>query len=391
MDFTEKIVPVIFCDTFLVIERGLLDMALFVIYILLIAVCIIKRRSKLCFSVLLIYLWILCGWSSGNADWTIYLNRYENYLDQSGMTEPLFTMMIKLGHSVGADYRHFLIVISAMCLLLIGFTFRKLSDNPGLPLALYSIFCFPMDVTQIRFFVATALVCFSYVYLYSYIETHEKKDLIRWIICIILAACNHASVLVLLLILVPIYCKRRTTIFTALGINVFVIGFSSATDLFYNLVSSVLSDRKAGIILRVTSRYTMNNIQYVWFKLAISVLGFVLIYFILYNRKFGNGNCLVKNSKEFQLDLNIIMLVTFGLVTITTDFYRLYQPILLSNYIFYSNNLVATKRGHESKSNIIIIVIALIIAIISIYYLAGRGANYQNVMLPLFNNNQLLQ
>lgn len=278
-----------------------------------------------------------------------------------------------------------------MCLLLIVFTFRKLSDNPGLPLALYSIFCFPMDVTQIRFFVATALVCFSYVYLYSYIETHEKKDLIRWIICIILAACNHASVLVLLLILVPIYCKRRTTIFTALGINVFVIGFSSATDLFYNLVSSVLSDRKAGIILRVTSRYTMNNIQYVWFKLAISVLGFVLIYFILYNRKFGNGNCLVKNSKEFQLDLNIIMLVTFGLVTITTDFYRLYQPILLSNYIFYSNNLVATKRGHESKSNIIIIVIALIIAIISIYYLAGRGANYQNVMLPLFNNNQLLQ
>ena len=91
------------------------------------------------------------------------------------------------------------------------------------------------------------------------------------------------------------------------------------------------------------------------------------------------------------MDLNIIMLVTFGLVTITTDFYRLYQPILLSNYIFYSNNLVATKRGHESKSNIIIIIIALIIAIISIYYLAGRGANYQNVMLPLFNNNQLLQ
>ena len=43
------------------------------------------------------------------------------------------------------------------------------------------------------------------------------------------------------------------------------------------------------------------------------------------------------------------------------------------------------------KLNKKILIPICIIAIISIYYLAGRGANYQNVMLPLFNNNQLLQ
>lgn len=145
-------------------------MALLTVTIILTITCLWYRKSKFACLVLVAWLWILYGWSSGTADFSIYQNRYDLYLSRMSYTEPLYTLIVRIFHFLGADFRTYLIVTSLFCFILMYKTANDFSPNKGLVFGLYAIFPFVMDVTIMRYFFAGAIIIYGFRFLIMYQE-----------------------------------------------------------------------------------------------------------------------------------------------------------------------------------------------------------------------------
>lgn len=372
-------------------------MILLVLYIVLIFINLNYRKSKLCFLSLLLYMWLLFGWSYGNADWNIYTNRYNNFEELSSRTEWLFTTLVRGGHFLGMEYRGFLIVISGVCLLLLAKTMFDLSSEPGLVLSLYAIFCFPMDITQVRFFIAFSVVCFGFRYLFKYKEKKQKKLLIKWIITVVVACNIHLLTILTLVLLIPVFFKRKVTIIVTVAVNIIFILAGSLNSKVFNLIALFLGEGKASLVMNQASKYNASTVSYVWFKTIFIFVGFLAVYFCImyffkkYDKKYGIAlkadKKILDSQLAFTMDCNIIILVIMGLITVTTDFYRVQQIIVFMNYLIYSNYLQPHEKGKWKKNNLIIIVPAVLFAFGALYNLLLNSGNLKTVFLPMFYNN----
>lgn len=367
-------------------------MFLIIIYLILIVLNLYLRKSRVCFFSLLVCLWILFGWSSGNADWNVYINRYNNFNQMSSMTEALFTQLIKIGHTLNMDYRMFLISISGLCLILISKAILELSPEPGLVLALYAIFCFPMDVTQVRFFVAFSILCYGIKYLFKYNKDKKILSLIKWIILLVIAMNIHMSVCILLILLVPVYFGRKTIFIITILFNLLFILFNSLKANIFHFISLIMGQEKASIVMAAASKYDFEKIQFVWFKTIFIFIGFLIIYLYI-KYKLSKSKLKIDSNQllnlEFVFKCNIISLILLGLITVTTDFYRIQQIIVMMNYLVYSQYLSDKVRGKIKIRNIVIIGIAVLFAIGALYNLVLRSSNYNTVFIPLFYYNVL--
>lgn len=370
-------------------------MFLLILSIALVFINLIFRKSKICFSALLLDLWVLFGWSYGNADWIIYTNRYNNYIALSSRTEWLFTMLVKGGHILGLDYRGFLIIISAICLLLMAKTIWDYASEPGLPLALYAIFCFAIDVTQVRFFIAFAVACFALRFLFKFNEEKEKKQLIFFIATILVATSIHMATILMLVLLIPVFFSRKITIAITVGANVVFLLASSLSSKIFALIGMFLGETKAEFVMDQASKYDRGTVLYVWFKTLFIFAGFFAIYmcakyFMQKYSEFAEDKKPYNKQLEFAMDCNIIILVVLGLITVTTDFYRIQQIIVFMNYLVYSNFLRSTTLGKVRLSNLVIVSVAVAFAFGALYNLVLSNPNYEVVFKPLFYNNVLL-
>lgn len=368
------------------------------IFICLIILNLIFRNSRISFISLALYLWLLFGWSFGTADWEIYTNRYENYITMSSRTEFLFTGLMKFGHTFHMDFRQFLIIISLVCLFLICFTIWRLSSAPGMALALYSIFSFPMDVTQIRFFIAFSVVIFGLNFYMDYINRKNIKSLVLWIGTVLVAMNIHMLAILSLLFLLPLFFNRKIIIAVAGGVTVIMLGLSTLSSRVMSVISSFLGEEKAELVMSQSEKYSKSTVYFVWFKIVFIFAGFLALYFLIkYFMKSGKFNYRLSNREGYEkaldtvLDCNIIILVVLGLVTVTTDFYRIQQIVVLMNYIVISNYMVRVRYGKISLINIAVICISVFFAFMSLYYLVISSANIDTVFWPLFEKNVIFR
>ena len=368
------------------------------VYIVLIVLNLIKRRSKILFLGLLAFLWILVGWSEGTADWHIYVMRFEEYESVSARTEMVFTFLMRFGHWLNFDYRMMYVFLTAVCFLLIGKTIIDYSKDPGFVLALYAIFSFPIDATQIRFFIAFSIVFFAFRYILNYLKNKQKRYIIMWLIAFLIAVNVHMSVIVFLVILIPVFFGRKVTIIFTLAANALMIFFSSLKTRVFEMIVSFLGNEKAEIVQNQSSQYGMRTIMFVWMKILTIFLGFVMFYiYIKYfsKRLRSNGvnreptGSILTINYEKCLDLNIAVLSIIGLIMVTADFYRIQQIIIMLNYMVYASYLSTTKTMKLNINNLIIIVLSVVFAFIALYNLVLSSTNYYSVFVPLFENNQL--
>ncbi|WP_137655508.1 EpsG family protein [Bifidobacterium moukalabense] len=364
-----------------------------ILYITLLLCCLCFQKSKVVYLLSISFLWILFGWSYGNADWYVYVNRFNEYKFRLNDTEPLFTALVALSHYLKLDYRGFLICISALCLLLISISIFRITNRPNLVLGLYAIYNFPMDVVQIRFTIASAIVIFGFQFLYKYIHTKENKNLIYWILFILVSASVHLSTIIMLLTVFPFILDRKKISLFMIIFNIVTISVSATIFLARDVLSFFLTNVKATTVLEVGRAYSATKIQYVWMKTILLFLGFFIIY--IYCRSSKKMQCtLDRVYLDAQLNINIIMLVTIGLIAITTDFYRLYQIVTFTNYIYIANqidtNTQKLKKGYIHKSTPIITLLMISCSCLATYLLSVRGSNFYSVIIPLFFKNTLL-
>ena len=370
-------------------------MFLLFVYIVLIFWGLVKPKSRISFGILAGYLWFLFGWSYGNADWMIYVNRYNNYESLSSHTEWLFTFCQKVGHLIHLDYRMYLILVSGICLCLIYKTILDLSQRPAMVLALYAVFCFPIDVTQVRFFMAFAIAVFGFRYMFAYIQSRQRKDLVKWCLCVFFASGIHMAIVVVLLYLIPILWGNRIAAIVMLVTNILLITLSTFQARIFALIGYFLGSEKESLVMSKATQYNLNTIKFVWFKTLFIFVGFLVCYWLItylwsvkkIDTSYQNKGVLA----DVILGVNFITMIVIGLITVTTDFYRVQQVTVFLNYIFYSCSMYPAPKSRmaTNKLNFVLTSIMLLFAVGALYNLVLRTTNYETVFIPLFYNNVL--
>lgn len=354
----------------------------------LVTLSIVSKRSRFVFLNLLIFMWVLFGLNSWNADYFGYQqtynsiginNAFESYFQEF---EIGYKFVCRVAYKFGFDYNLFLATFSIIGLLLITSTIFKYTKRRSYVLGLYFLYPFMMDIVQIRNFMAMAIILFAFRYLIS----NRKVDKIKYIFFVLIASTfQTVGIFYLILVLAPI--KNRATLVKVVGgITIGIIG-----------VISLLNN---GISIPIIS-----TISYLYLKTSIATrLGYLVYFFISFNlvrfaRK-KNLEILLKNDDinseidieselefgEIVYNINIILFCIYPLLFLSVDFIRLYRNLLIINYIFYSRIITI---GFDKKVNMIVFKIAVLLFVGLSGWLFYYHMSAEGVLIPIMERNIL--
>lgn len=376
-------------------------MVLFIIYIFIVILNFAFKRNKLITFFDFLYMWILMGWSYGNADYNTYTLRYL-YPNLYNTLEWLYTCLQNLGKAIGLDYAGFLIVMSAIFLFIRFWVICKMSSRPNMVIGLYLLFPFIMDITQIRMFYAVSLVLLGSYFLLK----GTKRGYTLFILFVILATLIHASC-ALYFILLPAYMVGDDKLKTyakrviCLIIGIFIL---LGSGLLYKIISVAASVFGFGVKFRETviaasMAYSFNNkIVYMIEIVLFFVLANELLKRLLKNGKSGVSKAGSKTMSassvtKWSYKVNYALLVILPLAWFSGDIYRIQHGFFTMIYIALSNTEFAEtgSRGRIKQSKLIIMILtAIMIGSFILLFLIGVKSLADNVFWPTFKNNRLL-
>lgn len=370
--------------------------------LILVSLSFTYKKNKLLLFVVLFFMFIMFAFSYGNADWNIYNNRFDNYLELSGETEPLFTLTMKTLHLIGFSYRSFLILLSLASLFVIYFITTRLTKFSNLVLALYFIYPFCFDVTMIRFTYASIFVYLAFYFLLS----KPKRRVLLFSLFILLASLIHfACLLFLLFSLLEIIPKHKRKAALILMFFVFLVLF-----VFVGLNLSFLTSISfLNIGQKIQNTLTFAGLNYDNSRIIKNIFKFLIVYclqiFLLYyikrtvNKSSTSSRLLISRQLEqidriFQIVKASILILPFMIVD--TDFFRIQIPLLLLTYIALANYFDV--RAIKYRTNLLLItdrsfiscLLGLSVSFSSLYLWVLSGPNYTSVFKAFFENNTVL-
>lgn len=366
----------------------------YIISLVLLLWSFLKRNSKFIFFILIIFMFIMFGWSFGTADWEIHYNKYINYSNLVAKVEPLFYLITKFFNLVGLNFRQFLIIISFIILILYSYIINKKCKNRNFVLALYFIFPFIMEVTQIRFAMSAVVAVVGIMKLCK--ENCTKKDYIRYGIFILIAGMIHYAALFCFIFILAKKVEINKLIVISVCIIIIISLFIFVVDKIDSITGNSTLINKINFILKLNKDKMWQTVVKVSFRMIIFFVGFVIINRIVMKRIKQRK----ENYKELQfcnlvLKFNIIALILIPITFYTPDIYRIQQLLSIINYMSYglyfesnSNNLI---NNAKIKSNeLAFSILCILNAIINLYFLVLSNNNINTVFNAFFRNNILI-
>ena len=348
-----------------------------------------KKNSRPVFAINLLFMWSVATFCYGIADEGIYISRYTNPDMWIGTTEFGFKTLINLCHFFNVDYVGFKGVVFAICLLCIGSTVFRFSKYPNIILMLYFLCPFPLNVAQIRNFIANSIMIYYFRYIMQ--ETKSKHVLwkfdsndLKFILGIIIAATMHTAALLWLVLLFARKFDTKKNYWIMVIMNLlfmFVITPSS--------LSKIVSLFGAGN--RINAYFTLEYAQSEWknYGPVISVVfaSLFAIFMVKYKtRKTSNNNELIICEK-----INVSSLGLVGMmIRYTSEIRRVQEGICIINYILVTNSISEKdfKINKVSKKNLsvlsgILLFVLIYTILILIMYLK------ESIWIPFWCNNSL--
>lgn len=359
----------------------------YLITLALILLGLIYEKSKLVRFFQLLNIWILLGWSSGNADYNNYLTRYTYYnsLALTSRTEFLFAQMFKISNKLGLTYPQFLIIVSLIYVLILGFVVSLFSSNPNFVLALYMIYPACMEATQIRFTIASGIVLLGFLLL---LNENIKLGEFYYVLCVICAALIHIGML-FFLVMLPIrrLDKKKSMYYSAIIIAGVVVFRMGAIRIILSLFPGMMNK------LTFMHLYETRTMVY-WFFIQL-VLWITFILLLRYFGNFtGNGNQVL--SVEKAMKIAIISAIALPVTFIFRDIYRVQQTLSILYFCALTNVYdegVIEARSQKiiatSNNRIFLMTLCLVVTFICLFVVVLASSNFENVFLPYFENNTL--
>lgn len=359
-----------------------------ILSIVILSICLLKKKSKVVFFLAGIWLWILTAFSSGLADESIYVDRYNDYNTFYGLTEPGFTLIMKLFNAMGFHFETYKMIVFAVELVLILSTIERLSDNKNFVIAMYIIFPLCMDATQMRFTLGLSITIFGSRFLFNDEATkHKVPGDIKYAICVIVASMFHFVNILFFLLLIAKHISKKKVIGWTLGITLAFSVILNANLLIKigNLIGVGLKIKNA---IRNSANLQSNLELTTLLRMVVFFLLFLLLYYI--SGKLEDKRKTNKIDSKTILNMNIIIMCVISLLQFSVDFYRCQVGISILNYIYFSNTLADENMGKIKLKNVIITSVSLVMVITNLYYLVLNNRNINTVFWPFFSNNSLM-
>lgn len=353
---------------------------------ILLLLCIVKPKSKPIFVALLGLMWITMTFITGNVDESVYLSRYNNASEWTLNTELLFQLLNTICNKVGLSFVQYKGVLALIILTLIGATIWKLSKFPNIVLIFYFICPFPLNVSQLRFALASAIFIWSYRYLVD--EENRTIKLcgkncslnnIKYILCIVLASLVHSVAIIWLMLYVVKKLNLKQTIVVTILANIFIYFFFKPSSINWLLI-------KLGAYSRMSAYFSVayQNSEYRHYGLTTITLIFIVGIFI--------ACCLLcdksieTNQIKMLLKFNIFSLCMLAFILrFTSEMYRPQEGLMVLNYIIltnqYKNRKILISKGQKNE---VMFKILLFLAVVVAFILKIVLFNYDTVLKPMF-------
>lgn len=365
------------------------------LFISLILFSFIFRQSKALSVILLLFMWVMFGWSYGNADYLAYYDAYYG-VNNGGLSVGL-QFVFSLFSRAGLSYRFFLISFSFLLLLFLFFSIRRLTNNTAFTLGLYLFFPFCLDVVQIKNFTVVVLLTLGISSLFS-MEKKGRKGTINkrilpiafFCLCIITATLMHYSAVFYLSLLVPyLLSKRKTTYITLL---LFILLVVTKNLPFFELFASrfLPNDWVSSRLLQGTNVDIVTLIVRfirVFMVAGIAVFNSSILHRSINNRKLGDDSSYRQMFISFVEKANIFLIICFPLMLYSQEMYRIQQNFMIINFIVTS--YVLESKYKISLADRLFSFESTIFASVFLFYYVILRYNTMTVFVPFFENNLL--
>lgn len=219
-------------------------------------------RSRPMGAALILWLWILFGWSYGNADYFNYQTHFHRANHLTGF-EAAYTLVEQTFRNLGLTYQQFLIVVAFLFVMAVAYVCIRNTRNWYFVLALFLVYPFMMDVVQVRNSMALIFVYLGLSYLFSH---RNKRGALIYTVLIAIAVMFHSGSLIFLAALLPVFMKPKTLRITT---AVLIISMLIASPLLKGILLAAaallhvqnrlmvyLAVSNGGIMAALTSRKT---------------------------------------------------------------------------------------------------------------------------------------
>lgn len=299
------------------------------IFLLLIVLGFVSRKSKLVFWLILIYICILFGWNYDNPDFGGYQLQYEN--DEFGRVfffsgEIGFDIMCMIGNHFHLSFQQFRILIAFIFYPLFFHIIKTHTKNVSLVASLYFSCFFILDVTQIRNFISFVIVLFAFS---KYIKPEFRfRNAVLYSLFVILATTIHfTSFFFLLFLLVYRKVNWKLIIFLVAGAAVIRTGIYT---FLYDNFGKLLTYNEGGMSL-------LSSISF-------SVVQVANCFFIKYmcNRHMKNNG-----YKDIIIAINIILLGILPFYWDGAIYTRLFRFTAIINILFLADGVFDSKSNRD--------------------------------------------
>jgi hypothetical protein len=354
------------------------------------------KRSKPIFIVSAILMWTIIAFTYGNADEGIYISRYENPYRWLGSSEWLFSAMINICRAFKLNFVQYKAVLALIYMLLTSTTIWKLSKYPNVVLTLFFICPFIMNVSQLRFGMASAILIFSYRYLLhdeSPRIGNSKRNItendVKFVICVIVASLMHSSAIYWLLLLVPKKTTVKTTTIWMLLINAFVLFIFNPSSVGWLLSKLGAQSR---MLAYFSSEYRASEYRHIGASLLTTLLigGIVFLLCLLVKRKRKCFQCTDDVYELLKFNIMLWTVISF-IIRYTSEMYRPQEALMLMSYIVLTNSINKSEflKLKTNLSSFELEIGVFSISAIGFYTKIIMYQNYLTLWMPIFHNSYL--
>ena len=355
-------------------------------------IAFIKKNSKVITFVLLATMFIIATFSSETADFTIYEGRYYHYdvaflYDQ---TEPLYTLIIKMARFLNLPYRLFLGIEYAIIIISFSCFVKKFSNNYNWILVLYLIWPFCRDVVVLRTTLGAAFVYIGF----NFLLKDGKKNLLKYIICVLIAGLIHYSMFFFLIMAAIEIIKSRENVTENRLLVIFFVIFVIELVVFKVFPQLPFTGRMMNKINYVLSRQTdVTNL--VSAPGTVRTVFMFAIYYLLHiqvHQKVKARNEIDKvklSEKIFYVNLYVLLIIP--LLSYVPDLWRLQQILALLCYVEFSFYFSNSKNRKTTKNELIFFIECIIYALTYLFIIVLKTDQLDTVFRALFENNILFR
>lgn len=340
------------------------------------------------------FMWIAMSFNDIISDRAQYARMYADPTNPQYHEEWGYVQLEKLGNQLHISFQSFFAILLAIAILLVLRTVLLYAKNPGWVLALYFVFPLIIDGAQVRSFLAMSLIITG-------IPLLTKKNLpstLLFIVCVSLASLLHYSAMFFFLLLITLVLNK---------VLMFVVCGISGAALYFNIQPLMVKAKEwfPFLAFKINRYLKEENFTpsdemkgyaiYIGLIILFSLIAYLLFVLAKRNQPIteldsrASRNMTVQNFDLIFSDLviksNFLLFILLPLLTLSVSYDRIIRPLLLINYMLWTNSL-STKKYWWIKIPFAILMIGFVFYYCW-FYIGNRFP--EHVLYPFFDSNKI--